>query len=168
MNINDTSLRAVLRSCVGMPEEVFEPGAVLIPEGPSLDRMFILVRGEVEVRRGEVSVAEVQEPGAIFGEMAALLGIGHSATVRAVTQTTVHRIDDAGSFLQHHQEIAFHVARILARRLFDATTYLADIKRQFAHQSDHLGMVDEVLDALVQRQRPATPVGPSLKSDPRL
>ena len=60
------------------------------------------------------------------------------------------------------------MARILARRLVDATTYLADFKRQFAHRSDHFAMVDEVLDALVQRQRPTVAGGSALKSDSRL
>ena len=164
----DKSLQAVLGACADLEQERFEPGAVLISEGPSTSRMFILVRGEVEVLRGEVQVAEVHEPGAIFGEMSALLDIRHSASVRAVTEVVVYRIDDAGQFLQKNTEIVFHVARILARRLFDATSYLVDIKQQYSDRTDHLALVDEVLDSLVQRQRPALAAGSDLKSDPRL
>ena len=90
------------------------------------------------------------------------------ATVRAIEPSVVHRIEDAESFLQLRPEIVFHVARILARRLIDATTYLADIKHQFADRTDHLGMVDEVLEALVNQQQSAAPAGSALKSDPRL
>ena len=35
-----------------------------------------------------------------------------------------------------------------------ATTYLADLKRQFADKADHLGMVGTVLESLIYRQRP--------------
>lgn len=165
---NDNSMAAVLAYCDGFPLDKFKPGDVLIPEGPGTDRMFILAVGEVEVLRGDTQVADVALPGAIFGEIAALLGGPHTATVRAVTEATAFRIENARALLQSHREISFHVSSILARRLTDATTYLADMKRQFAHRSDHFGMVDEVLDALVQRQRPAVAAGPSLKSDSRL
>ena len=161
---NDLS---VLAYCDGFPLDRFKPGEVLIAEGPASDRMFILAVGDVEVLRGDTQVAETTLPGAIFGEIAALLGGPHTATVRAVTETTAFRIENARALLQSHKEISFHVSTILARRLTDATTYLADIKRQFADRSDHLGMVDEVLDALVQRQRPAVRLGPSGKTDSR-
>jgi hypothetical protein len=82
-----------------------------------------------------------------------------------VTATTAFRIEDARALLQSHRELSYHVSRILARRLTDATSYLADIKRQFADRADHLGMVDQVLDALVQRQRPAVSAGPSVTDD---
>ena len=164
----DTSLQAVLGACARLPQERFAAGAAMISEGPGTRRMFILVSGEVEVLRGDVQVAEIHEPGAIFGEMSALLDIRHSATVRAATDVVAYRIDDAGPFLKKNTEIVFHVARILARRLFDATSYLVDIKQQYSDRADHLGLVDEVLDSLVQRQRPAVAAGSQLKSDPRL
>ena len=158
----------VLAYCDGFPLERFNPGEVLIPEGPGLDQMYVLTVGEVEVLRGETQVADIAVPGAIFGEIAALLGGAHTATVRAVTEVTTFRIDNARSTLMDHKELSFHVSLILARRLTDATIYLADMKRQFADRADHLGMVDQVLDTLVQRQRPAVTAGPTLKSDSRL
>lgn len=163
----DDDLSAVLAYCDEFPLDRFEPGDVLIPEGPNTGRMYILAVGEVEVLRGDTQVASIAMPGAIFGEIAALLGGPHTATVRAVTEVTAFRIEDARSLLENSREISFHVSTILARRLTDATAYLADLKRQFADRADHLGMVDEVLDALVQRQRPAVSAGPSLK-DSRL
>ena len=81
---------------------------------------------------------------------------------------TAFRIENARSLLRDSREISFHVSTILARRLTDATAYLADLKRQFADRQDHFGMVDEVLDALVQRQRPAVVAGPSSANDDRL
>jgi CRP/FNR family transcriptional regulator, cyclic AMP receptor protein len=162
--MNDAS---ILAYCDGFPLDRFGPGEVLIPEGPGLDRMYILAAGEVEVLRGDTQVADIAIPGAIFGEIAALLGGPHTATVRAVGDVTAFRLENARALLMDHKELSFHVSTILARRLTDATSYLADLKRQFAHRSDHLGMVDEVLDALVQRQRPAVVAGATLK-DSRL
>jgi CRP-like cAMP-binding protein len=158
----------VLAYCDGFPLDRFKPGDVLIPEGPGLDRMYVLAVGEVEVLRGDTQVADIAIPGAIFGEIAALLGGPHTATVRAVTNVTAFRIENARSTLMDHKELSFHVSTVLARRLTDATIYLADLKRQFADRADHFGMVDQVLDTLVQRQRPAVTAGSDLKSDSRL
>ena len=60
------------------------------------------------------------------------------------------------------------MARTLAQRLYHATGYLADLKAQFADRSDHFGMMDEILDELLQQQSKerARPESPS--DDPRL
>lgn len=168
MDAQDTSLQAVLAHTKELSTTRYDTGDLLITEGPTSGLLFILVEGAVEVLRGDVRVSLVDEPGAVFGEISALLGRPHSATVRAIEPVVVHRIEDAESFLQMRPEIVFHVARILARRLIDATTYLADVKAQFADRTDHLGMVDEVLEALVNQQQSGAPAGSALKSDPRL
>lgn len=161
-------MRAILDHCGGLPLVRFEPGEVLIPEGPASDRLFIMVSGTAEVVRGDIRVAEISEPGAIFGEISALLGGPHTATVRALAPIEAYRLDHASTALPNLTEVSYHVARILARRLVDATTYLVDFKRQYAGRQDHFGLVDEVLESLVQRQRPAVAAGSSLKSDSRL
>lgn len=168
MEPQQTSMQAVLAFTEDLAKIPYATGDILITEGPASGVLYILIEGAVEVLRGDVRVSLVDEPGAVFGEISALLGSAHSATVRALEPTVVHRIEDAESFLQMRPEIVFHVARILARRLIDATTYLADIKHQFADRTDHLGMVDEVLEALVNQQQSAAPAGSALKSDPRL
>ncbi len=165
---NEAALHAVLEFCEGLPEEGVKAGDVLLEEGQSTGRMYILREGAIEILRGGETVAAIDEPGAIFGEMSVLLGTGHSADVRAATEVTVYRIEDARAFLKQRPEIGFHVATILARRLQDSTTYLADFKRQFGGRSDHFALVDEVLEQLVQRQSTRKPGGSRLKSDPRL
>jgi len=162
------AMDGVLTLCEGLPRQSFAPGTVLIEEGPSSGRLFILVDGDIEILKGDIRVAVVSEPGAVFGEIAALLGLGHSATVKVLAPVTAYRIDAAESFFQQRPDIMFHVARILARRLVDATTYLSDIKRQYSDRADHLGMVDEVLEALVNQQQPNVAVESIRKSDPRL
>jgi CRP-like cAMP-binding protein len=106
----------------------------------------------VEVLKGDVSIRTVSEPGAIFGEISALLDIPHSATVKTLSPSRVHVIEQASTFMRSHTDIAYQIAKLLAQRLYGVTTYLADLKKQFEDQHGHLGMVDEVLGALVHQQ----------------
>lgn len=161
-------LSAILPACAGLPVQRFAPGSVLIAEGPAVGHLYILRTGAIDVLRGETHISTMSEPGAIYGEMSALLGQDHSATVRAATDVEVYRLDDAATALRGNADLLYHVATILARRLIGATNYLADLKEQFAGRSDHLGMVDTVLDALVQRQRSTVAAGPTTAADPRL
>ena len=50
--------------------------------------------------RGDTQVAEINAPGAVFGEMSALLGIHHTATVRVVKPVVAYLIEDADAFLR--------------------------------------------------------------------
>ncbi|HVO16435.1 MAG TPA: cyclic nucleotide-binding domain-containing protein [Alphaproteobacteria bacterium] len=143
----------ILELCRGLPEARFAPGDVLLTEGGSSHVLYVLVEGRVEILKGDYQINVVGDAGAIFGEIAVLLGIPHMATVRALTPVAAHMIADGDAFLQSHPEIAYHLSKLLAQRLHGVTTYLVDLKRQFEDQSGHLGMVDEVLEALVHQQR---------------
>ena len=143
---------AVVASHPDLPLRTFEAGAILLDEGPATDRIYVLATGEIEIKKGDVTVARVIEEGAIFGEISALLGVGHSATVRAATQVTAYEIRDAARFLDNSPELMRSVANLLARRLIDATTYLTDLKHQYSDREDHFVMVDQILEALVHQQ----------------
>lgn len=130
----------------------FPAGTVLLDEGPATGRLYVLASGDVEILKGDVTIARVADEGSLFGEISALLGVGHSATVRAATDVTAYEIEDAASFLDTSPELTRAVANLLARRLIDATTYLTDLKQQYAGRDDHFGMVDQVLEALVHQQ----------------
>jgi CRP-like cAMP-binding protein len=145
-------MRTVFSFCQGLPQKTFEPGDVLLTEGGQEGLLYILIEGEVEVLKGAYQVNTIAEPGAIFGEISALLESPHTATVKALTPTRTYVAERAAEFLQSHTDLTYQVARLLARRLHGATTYLADLKRQFEDHTDHLGMVDEVLEALVNQQ----------------
>jgi CRP-like cAMP-binding protein len=161
-------MASILETCAGVPCKDFAAGTVLLSEGETTGRLYILAEGSVEVLRGDTRVAVIGEPGAVFGEMSALLKRPHTATVRAVTPVRMHAFDDAEGFLKSHPEIAFFLSRLLAERLAAATTYLVDIKRQFEDKSDHLGMVGEVLETLIHQQPAEFSPGPEREADPRL
>jgi len=93
----------------------------------------------------------VREPGAMFGEMAVFLNTSNTATVTAVTEATVRVAVEPEIFFASNADVVLYIATILARRLDSLNRYLLDVKAQFADREDHLGMVDEVLDALMSR-----------------
>jgi CRP/FNR family cyclic AMP-dependent transcriptional regulator len=148
------AMASILDSCDGARRQEFAPGTILITEGETSGRLYVLAEGTVEVLRGDTQVAVISGAGSIFGEMSVLLN-------RPV-------FEDAESFLKSHPEIAFFLGRLLAERLNAATTYLVDIKRQFEGHSSHLGMVGEVLETLIHQQHEEFTPAPEGEADPRL
>lgn len=150
------------------PEIVFQPGEALIREGTPAPPLFVLRSGTVGIFRGEIRVNRTSLPGAMFGEMSVLLGIPSTATVIAETSVRAARIDDSETFLAERPQAALHSARLLAQRLYDATTYLADLKRQFVDEQSHLGMVDRILGSLINQQLERPVTSDEDRPDPRL
>ena len=99
----------------------------------------------------------------MFGEMSVLLGCPHTATVCASTEVECRVASQPIEFLRANPEVMFYVARILARRLESLNRYLVDVKQQLRDQEGHVGMIDEVLDALMTRHprqiQPRQPAG---------
>ncbi len=121
-------------------------------EGERSGRLLVLAEGTVEVFRDAVGIAVIDEPGAVFGEMAVLLDQPHTASVRARTEVVMHVVPEPTTFLAERPEAARLIAILLARRLRNVTDYLVDLKRQFRAEAGHLGMVDEVLQSLAHEQ----------------
>jgi len=161
-------MASILDKCASLPRKHFAPGTVLLAEGETSGRLYILAEGSVEVLRGDTQVAVIGEVGSVFGEMSVLLNRPHTATVRATSPVGVFVFEDAESFLKSNPEIAFFVGKLLAERLNAATTYLVDLKRQFEGQGNHLGMVGEVLETLIHQQHEDFTLGPEREADPRL
>ena len=163
-----TDMRAVLEHCVGGTETDLPADAVLIEEGHTTGHLYVLLDGRLDVLKGGTVVATVSEPGAILGEMSVLLHQPHTATVRAATDAKVYQFDDAASFLKSQPAVALLVATLLAQRLNAATTYLADIKRQYAGHGNHLSMVGEILESLVNLTGSKAKPGSDRLNDSRL
>jgi CRP/FNR family cyclic AMP-dependent transcriptional regulator len=163
-------MRSVLDHCDPDRLKQFGPGTVLLTEGETSGRLYILADGAIEVLRGETQVVMISEPGAFFGEMSVLLGLPHTASVRAHSLVSVYAYDDATAFLRSDPGIAFMVARLLAQRLNAATTYLVDLKHQFEGSGNHLVMVSDVLASLLHQQelREVEFTGSDNALDPRL
>lgn len=134
-----------------LPKRSLAAGDLMVEENSATGALYFLASGGVEVTKDGVRIAEVREVGAVFGEMAVLLDTPHTATVRALDATEVYVVEDPATFLRDHPEVTLYVAEILARRLDALNRYLVDVKRQFGEQGDHLAMLDEVLDTLMNK-----------------
>ena len=134
-----------------LPTVACAAGNVIITEGQPVEGLYFLETGEVAVRKDGVLIAEIFEAGAVFGDMSYLLDTAPTATVQAVTPCTFRHVTDPAGFFLQQPEFALHMARILARRLDSLNRYLVSIKQQFNDRSDHLGIIDEVLDSLMHK-----------------
>jgi CRP/FNR family transcriptional regulator, cyclic AMP receptor protein len=139
----------VLMLCDGLPRRELATGEQLITQGEHGTQMFVLVTGSVAIHRDGSALTRVGEPGAFLGEMSAVLSRPAGADVIALEPSVVVVIDQAASALVDSPALLLAVARLLARRLDAVNSYLADLKHQYAGTAGHLGMMDEVLGALM-------------------
>ena len=145
-------MQSVLSLCQGLPEKAFRSGEILMTEGGRDKLIYVLIEGGVDIYKRDILVSSQFEPGAIYGELAVLLDVPHTATVKAATDCRTYVVEEANKFLRSHPDMSFQLASLLARKLNSITTYLADLKHQFIDRDDHLGMVDEVLASLLHEQ----------------
>ena len=137
---------------------------MLVVDGEPLGALFVLLEGELRVEKVGVPIAVVREPGACIGEMSLLLGVSATADVVVSERSVVAVIEDAHTMLDAEPAPALALARLLAERLQVMTTYLVDLKQQYADHEGGLGMVDVVLGGLMQR--PGTRSQLSSERDP--
>jgi len=157
-------MKDVLDLCRHLPEKKLARGEILIEESIRTDRIYVLKQGAFEVLRQGVRVIEVVEPGAFLGEMSALMNSAPTATLTATQDSVVYVIEHAAEAVRTQPELTFAVAALLARRLNAVTTYLVDIKRQYAGSNTHLGLMDKVLGSLMTMNPSQTEPG-SERSD---
>lgn len=148
-----------------LPQVSLAPGELVVREGESNGGLWILLSGELQVHKGAALVNTVSRPGALIGEVSALLGTPYGATVRATTASVLRHAADAQALLASDPAIMRLVAVGLADRLNVVTTYLADLKRQYG-DAPGIAMVSEVLAELAQRQASAARPGSLRDPDP--
>ena len=139
----------ILSLCHGVPEVTYQSGETVILEGDPTPKLVILKEGAVEILRGDFTIASVDEPGAIFGEISVILRRPHSATVRAFGQATFHVVDNPDSFLWQQAEVNFHIMRMLAERLVAVNEHLVDASRKSDVQ-------DQAMQLLLRKMQGAT------------
>lgn len=115
--------------------DYYPAGAELIRQGGRTGGLIVLKDGEAEVLRDGRVVFSTRQPGAVFGEISVLLGLPHSATVRAVSDVEVFVIDDALNVLEAHPAWLMQIARLLAQRV-NATTEQLVARRTEQAESD--------------------------------
>jgi CRP/FNR family transcriptional regulator, cyclic AMP receptor protein len=142
----------ILKICSNLEIVTFTQGAELLEEGRTTNLIYILIEGRLQIFKNTIPVAVITEPGAVVGEMSVLLDIPHTALVKAATEVKVYRIDNGADYFKSNAELSWYIAKVLAQRLNAATTYLADLTKQYSGSGNHLEMVSEVLESLMNQQ----------------
>jgi CRP-like cAMP-binding protein len=159
-------MEELLALAEGAPRRAIGPDEVLLEDGAASGALFVLLEGRLHVRKGGVLVSIVGERGSCVGEMSLLLGVPVTATVVAAEPSVVAVIEDAPALLGRDPTLATALAQLLARRLQSMTTYLVDLKQQYAGHEGGLGMVDVVLDSLMQGSGGRTELRSARDPDP--
>ena len=113
--------------------KTFEPGEVLFREGEHGDGMFIIIQGEVEIRkRTSAKTARTLitfHEGDIFGEMALIEKKPRSATAIAVTPCRTLVMNEAllDSMIENNPDFAKKMIRILSERIRKANLMIQNI-----------------------------------------
>jgi CRP-like cAMP-binding protein len=138
-----------------LPEVDIDSDHEIVREGERTGAIWILVSGELRVRRGATVVDWIDEPGAVIGEMAVLLGTAATASVEASEPSRLRYAANGEEFLAD-PTVTRLVAVGLAERLNLVTTYLADLQNQYG-DAPEMDMVREMLKRLMDRQIRAFP-----------
>jgi len=138
---------------VSLPLETIAPGTHLTTEGTRTGHLYILESGRLIVTRGGVTLATIDQPGAIIGEMAVLLGTPHSATVEAESECQVRVLADAVDALTQYPELLLHIATIACARLDTTSALLVELQHQATDQPREQALVRRILGALTALPR---------------
>lgn len=116
-----------LKSLAALPLANYQPGEIVLAAGSKTGRLLILRKGAVAIIKEGIEIARVTEPGAVFGELSALLDQPHTADVRALAPSQFH-VADAVALLTQDPVALLYVAAVLARRLDGTNQALIDLK----------------------------------------
>jgi CRP-like cAMP-binding protein len=156
----------LLALALDRPRRTVAVGETLIADGAPVPALYVLVAGALRIEKAGVAITTVSEPGACIGEMSLLLDVPATADVVATEPCVVAVIDDAAALLEAEPRVSLALARLLAVRLHAMTTYLADLKQQYADHEGGLGMVDVVLDRLMRAPGARSELGSERDPDP--
>jgi CRP-like cAMP-binding protein len=124
----------------------------VLTAGSKTGRLLILKKGAVAIVKETIEIVKVSEPGAVFGELSALLDQPHSADVRALETSQFH-VADATALLLQDPLVLLYVATVLARRFDAADQALIELKKQMqAGQSrSEIGETIDKVEGLLYR-----------------
>jgi CRP/FNR family transcriptional regulator, cyclic AMP receptor protein len=109
----------------GVPARDFKAGDVIFRQGDPAQELFIVQRGEVEIRLGN-RVLETLPQYSIFGEMALIDNASRSATAIAASDAKLVPVSEKQFLflISNTPYFALNVMRVMARRLRAANTAL--------------------------------------------
>jgi len=95
----------------------FAAGDVMLREGERGDDAYLIRTGEVEIIRGDRTVAS-SGPGSFIGEISALTGLPRTATVRAKTDVAAFRVsgEEARPIVKKHADLVSRLEHTMRSR----------------------------------------------------
>ncbi len=133
-----------------LPEVDIDSGHEILREGERTGAIWILLSGELRVRRGSTVIDWIDQPGSVIGEMGVLLDTAATASVEASEPSRLRYAANGEEFLADPM-VTRLVAVSLAERLNLVTSYLADLQDQYG-DAPETDMVREILRRLMDRQ----------------
>lgn len=123
----------------------FVPGQTVFLEGDTSQDLYLLIDGRISIFKGNKEIAEISEPGSLFGEMSFLLGSPRTASLKAATQVNAYCIpkDHITGFLGIFPDLAREISVFLARRLDETNRVVYGLK----------GLCDQIPDAVIMTDR---------------
>jgi CRP/FNR family transcriptional regulator, cyclic AMP receptor protein len=129
-----------------LPLESFNAGDTVFAEGTKTGRLLVLKSGAVSISKSGTEIARVAAPGAVLGELSALLDLPHTADVHALEPSQFH-VADAAQLLDDPAALLF-VASVLAQRVVGANSALLELKQQIRAGAPP-SLLDKTADKIV-------------------
>ncbi len=129
-----------------LPVTRYEADQTVFAEGSKTGKLLILREGAVVIVKGGTEIATVAEPGAVLGELSALLDQPHGADVRAL-ETCEFYVADAATLLGDDPAALLYVSIMLARRLSGANQMFLELKHQL-DAGEPPGLINGTLDRI--------------------
>jgi CRP/FNR family transcriptional regulator, cyclic AMP receptor protein len=133
------------RTLAALPLARYDAGQTVFAEGTKTGRLLILKSGAVSIVKRDTEIAKVAEPGAVFGELSALLDQPHTADVRTLKVSEFH-VADAATLLQDPAALLY-VTMVLARRVDGANRGLLELKSQI-DAGEPRSLIDKTIDRI--------------------
>jgi CRP-like cAMP-binding protein len=112
-----------------LPLATYQAGENVLSAGSRTGQLLILKKGAVSISKEAIEIAKVAEPGAVFGELSALLDQPHTADVRALESSEFY-VAEAATLLVQDPMVLLYVSAIMAQRLNRANQALIELKSQ--------------------------------------
>lgn len=115
----DTPDEALAELADLLHEMVVQPGEAIVREGETGDSLYIIVDGKVEVVVNDNRVLNQLGARAVFGELSMLDSSPRTATIRAVEETSLLRLDQTSFYdiMSDYVEVAMGTIQLLTRNL---------------------------------------------------
>ncbi len=158
---------AFQKRLASLPLRTYQPGEFVFAARTKTGQLLILKNGAVAIVKGGMEIAKVAEPGAVFGELSALLDQPHTADVRALEPSQFY-VADAAALLVKDPTALLYIAAVLARRLDGANQVLVELKSQLqaGQPPSVIGKTVEKIEGLLGAPGGASLVYAGYPSDP--